>query len=76
MILIIFTVNTSEFAYFFFKPGEIQEGRQRLLLPLLTGWLSPWAVCHKLCWWALAVQLCLCLLCNLHGSYSVMFTYT
>ena len=34
MILIIFIVNTSEFAYFFFKSGESQEGRQRLLVLL------------------------------------------
>jgi len=26
MILIIFIVNTSEFAYFFFKSGESHEG--------------------------------------------------
>jgi len=38
--------------------------------------VSHWAVCHKLCWWALAVQLPLCQLYNLHGSYSVMFIYT
>jgi len=42
----------------------------------LTGWLSHWAVCHKLCWWALAVQYPLCQLCNLHVSNSVMFIYT
>ena len=35
MILIIFIVNTSEFAYFFFKSGESHEGRQRLLVLLL-----------------------------------------
>jgi len=40
MILIIFIVNTFEFAYFFFKSGESDEGRQRLLVPPLTGWLS------------------------------------
>jgi len=40
MILIIFIVNTSEFAYFFFKLGESHEGRQRLVVPPLTGWLS------------------------------------
>jgi len=57
MILIIFIVSTSDFAYFFFKSGESHEGRQRLLVPSLTGWLWHWAVCHKLCWWALAVQL-------------------
>jgi len=59
MILIIFIVNTSEFAYFFFKSGINHEGRQQLLVPPLTGWLSHWAVClcHKLCWWGLAVQL-------------------
>jgi len=37
----------------------------------LTGWLSHWAVCHKLWWWALAVQSPLCQLCNLHVSNSV-----
>ena len=42
----------------------------------LTGWLSHWAVCHKLWWWALAVQSPLCQLCNLHVSNSVMFVYT
>jgi len=60
MFLIIFIVNsqycTSEFAYFFFKSGDSHEGRQRLLVPPLTWWHSHWAVCHKLCWWALAVQ--------------------
>jgi len=71
MILIIFIVNTSEFAHLFFKSGESHEGRQRLLVPPFTGWLSHWAVCHKLCWWALAVQLPLCQFCNLHVSYSV-----
>jgi len=40
MILLIFIVNTSEFAYFFFTSGERHEGRQRLLVPPLTGWLS------------------------------------
>ena len=34
MILIIFIVNTSEFAYFSFKLGESHEGRPRLLLLL------------------------------------------
>jgi len=33
MILIIFIVNTSEFAYFFFK-SDSHEGRQRLLVLL------------------------------------------
>ena len=33
MMLIIFIVNTSEFAYFF-KSGDSQEGRQRLLVLL------------------------------------------
>jgi len=41
--------HTSEFAYFFFKFGEGHEGRKRLLVPPLIGWLSHWAVCHKLC---------------------------
>jgi len=41
MILIIFLVITSEFAYFFFTSWEIHEGRKSLLLPpLLTAWLS------------------------------------
>ena len=71
MILIIFIVNTSEFAYFFFKWGESHEGRQWLLVPPPTGWLSYWVVCYNLCWWALAVQLPLCQPCNLHVSYSV-----
>jgi len=34
MILIIFIVNISEFAYFFFNSGESHEGRQRLLVLL------------------------------------------
>jgi len=34
MILIIFIVNTSGFAYFFFSSGESHEGRQRLLVLL------------------------------------------
>ena len=34
MIIIIFIVNASEFAYFFFKSGDSHEGRQRLLLLL------------------------------------------
>jgi len=77
IILIVFIDNTSEYAYCF-KLGESHEGRQRLLVPPLTGWLSHWAVCHKLCWWALTVQLPLCQFCNcnLHVSYSVMFVYT
>jgi len=37
MILIIFIVNTSEFAYFFFKSGDSHEGRQRLLALLSPG---------------------------------------
>jgi len=37
MILIIFTVNASEFAYFFFKSGKSHEGRQRLLVLFLPG---------------------------------------
>jgi len=67
----IFIVTTSEFVYFFFKSGESHEGRQQLLLPPYTEWLSHWAVCHKLWWWALAVQYPLCQLCNLQVSYSV-----
>jgi len=76
MILIIFLVNTSEFAYFFMS-WDIREGRQPLLVPpLLTGWLWHWAVCHKLWWWPLAVQFPLYQLCNLNVSYSVMFLHT
>jgi len=56
VILIIFTVNSSEFAYFF-KSGESHEGGQRLLVPPLARWLSQSAVCHQLCWGARAVQL-------------------
>jgi len=63
MILIIFLVNTSAFAYFFFTSWEIHEGRQPLLVPPLTGWLSYWAVL------ALDVQLPLRQLCNLNVSY-------
>jgi len=37
MILIIFVVNTSKFAYFFFKSGVSHEGRQRLLALLSPG---------------------------------------
>jgi len=37
MILIIFIVNTSECAYFFFKSGESHEGRHRLLVLLSQG---------------------------------------
>jgi len=37
MILIIFTVNTSEFAYFFYESVESHEGRHRLLLILSPG---------------------------------------
>jgi len=72
MILIIFIVNTSEFAFFFFKSSR--EATTACAPP--TGWLSHWAVCHKLWWWAFAVQLPLCQLCNLRVSYSVMFVCT
>ena len=37
MILIIFILNTSEFAYFFFKSGDSHEGRQGLLVLLAPG---------------------------------------
>jgi len=37
MILNLFIVNTSEFAYFFFKSGETHEGRHRLLVLLSPG---------------------------------------
>jgi len=57
MILIIFIVNSSDFAYFFFKSGECHEGGKRMLVQPLTGWFSHWAVCHQLCWWARVVQL-------------------
>ena len=42
MILIIFIVNASEFAYFFFKSGESQEERQRQLVPPLSGVAPHW----------------------------------
>jgi len=35
MILIIFIVNTSEFACFFFTSRDCHEGRQRLLTPTI-----------------------------------------
>jgi len=37
MILIIFIVNTSEFAHFVFNSGESHEERQRLLVLLSPG---------------------------------------
>jgi len=37
MILNLFIVNTSEFAYIFFKSGETHEGRHRLLALLSPG---------------------------------------
>jgi len=37
MILIVFIVNISEFAYFFFKSGESHEERHRLLVLLSPG---------------------------------------
>jgi len=37
MILIIFIVNTSEFAYFFFKSGDCHDGRPWLLVFLSPG---------------------------------------
>ena len=37
MILIIFIVNTSEFAHFDFTSGGSHEGRQRLLVLLSLG---------------------------------------
>jgi len=40
MILIIFIVNTSEFAHFFFKSGDSHEGRQRLLEAFALSSLS------------------------------------
>jgi len=33
------------------------KGRQRLLVPPLARWVSHWAACHKMCWWAWVVQL-------------------
>jgi len=71
MILIIFIVNTSEFAYFFFQVrGQSRREAATAFAPL-TAWHSHWANCHKLWWWALAVQSPLCQLCNLHVSNSV-----
>jgi len=37
MILIIFTVNTSEVDFFLFKSGESHEGKQQLFVPPLAG---------------------------------------
>ena len=37
IILIIFIVNTSEFAYFFFKSGESHEGRHQFFVLLSPG---------------------------------------
>jgi len=48
LILIIFIVNTYEFAYFLFNSGESHEGMQPQLVPPLAEWRSHWAVYHKL----------------------------
>ena len=76
MILIIFIVNTSEFAYFFFKSGDSHEGRQRLLVLLSPGGVRIEqfvANCggERLQW----NHLPLYQLCNLHVSNNVMFVY-
>jgi len=54
MILIIFTVNPCEFAYFF-KSGDSHEGRQRLLVCLLSPGGVPIEQFVTNWWWALAV---------------------
>jgi len=68
MILIIFIVNTSKFAYFFFKSGESHDGRQRQLALLSPGGFR------------IEQFVTNCggerLPCNyLHVSYSVMFVF-
>jgi len=71
MIPIIFIVNASEFAYFFFKSGDSHEGRQRLLVLLSPVSIRIEQFVTNWWWWALAVQSPLCHLCNLHVSNSV-----
>jgi len=76
MILFIFIVNTSEFAYFFFKSGDSHEERQRLLVLLSPGgvrieqFVTNYGGERLQC-----NHLPLCQLCNLHVSNSVMFVY-
>jgi len=76
VILIIFIVNTSEFAYFFIKSGDSHEGRQRLLvlLPRGGGRIEQFVTnCGGEC--LQCNHLPSCQLCNLHVSNSVMFVY-
>ena len=76
MILIIFVVNTSEFAYFFFKSGDSHEGRQRLLVLLSPGGVRIEQFVTNCGGERLQCNhLPLCQLCNLHVSNSVMFVY-
>jgi len=76
MILIIFIVNTSEFAYFFFKSGDSHEGRQRLLALLSPGGVRIEQFVTNCGDERLQYnQLPLCQLCNLHVSNSGMFVY-
>jgi len=77
MILIIFIVNTSEFAYFFFKSGDSHEGRQGLLVLLAPGGIRIEQFVTNCGGERLQCNhLPVCQLCNLHVSNSVMFVYT
>jgi len=76
MILIIFIVNTSEFAYFFFKSRDSHEGRQRLLVLLSPGGVRIEQFVTNCDGERLQCNhLPLYQLCNLHVSNSVMFVY-
>jgi len=75
MILIIFIVNTSDFAYFFFKSGDSHEGRQRDCL------CSSHRVAFALSSLSQTVVVSACraitfMSALLHVSNSVMFVYT
>ena len=76
MILIIFIVNTSEFAYFFFKSGDSHQGRQWLLVLLSPGGVRIEQFVTNCGGERLQCNhLPSCQLCNLHVSNSVMFVY-
>jgi len=76
MILIIFIVDTSKFAYFIFKSGDSHEGRQRLLVLLSRGDVRIEQFITNCGGERLQCNhLPLCQLCNLHVSNSVMFVY-
>ena len=76
MILIIFIVNTSEFACFFFKSGDSHEGRQRLLVLLSPVGIRIEHFVTNCGGERLPMQSPLCQLCNLHVSNSAMFVHT